>query len=247
MRLQAIGDARIALVEPDDGVEVEVLDVPELQRRSRLGWIAAAVFGAATVALALVLGLNRGPEPRVVHAAIPAPPDTVFHLDPLNPGAAVLSPDGSMIVFSARQVTGAYQLYLRSVSEGEAHALSGTDSGHYPFWSPDSEWIGFVAGGKLKKIKAAGGPALTICDAPDGKGGSWNADGVIVFAPESGTPLHRVAAVGGESTPITEFDLEAGDNSHRLPRFLPDGETSLVLGPQLLGRRQERGAGHRTR
>jgi eukaryotic-like serine/threonine-protein kinase len=226
-RLQAIGDARIALEEPEDEAQAAMEMVADQGNRSRLGWIAAAVFGVAAVALALVLGLSRGPEPRVIHAAIPTPPDTVFHLDPLNPGAAVLSPDGSMIVFSARQAAGAYQLYLRSVSEGEAHVLSGTDNGHYPFWSPDNEWIGFVADGKLRKIKAAGGPALTICDAPDGKGGSWNDDGVIVFAPESGTPLHRVAAVGGESTPITEFDLEAGDNSHRLPRFLPDGEHLL--------------------
>ena len=226
-RLQAIGDARIALEEPEDDVAAAVEVVADQGSRSRLGWMAAAVFAVATVALALVLGLNPGPEPRVVHAAIPAPPGKVFHLDPLNPGAAVLSPDGRIIVFSAREAEGRYQLYLRSVDEGEAHALSGTENGHYPFWSPDSEWIGFVAGGKLKKIKATGGPALTICDAPDGKGGSWNADGVIVFAPESGTPLHRVAAVGGESTPITEFDLEAGDNSHRLPRFLPDGKDLL--------------------
>ncbi len=226
-RLQAIGDARIALEEPEDEAQAAIEMVADLGNRSRLGWIAAAVFGVAALALAVVLGLDRGPEPRVIHAAIPAPPSTIFHLDPLNPGAAVLSPDGSMIAFSAQKATGAFQLYLRSVNEGEAHALSGTDNGHYPFFSPDSRWIGFVADGKLKKIKAAGGPALTICDAPDGKGGAWNADGVIVFAPEAGTPLHRVAAVGGESTPITELDLEAGDNSHRLPRFLPDGRHLL--------------------
>ena len=123
--------------------------------------------------------------------------------------------------------SGEFSLYLRSLDEGEARPLAGTDKGHYPFWSPDSQWIGFVAGGKLKKIKAAGGPALTICDAPDGKGGSWNSDGVIVFAPESGTPLHRVAAVGDESTPITELNFEASDNSHRLPRFLPNGHHLL--------------------
>jgi serine/threonine protein kinase/Tol biopolymer transport system component len=226
-RLQAIGDARIALEEPDEDAPVPVEAAVERRNRSRFGWITAAVFGVATVTLALVLGLSRGPDQRVIHAAIPAPPDTVFHLDPLNPGAAVLSPDGRMMVFTARKESGEFSLYLRSVDEGEARPLAGTDKGHYPFWSPDSQWIGFVADGKLRKIKAAGGPALTICDAPDGKGGSWNADGVIVFAPESGTPLHRVAAVGGESTPITELDLDAGDNSHRLPRFLPDGRHLL--------------------
>jgi Tol biopolymer transport system component len=227
MRLQAIGDARIALEEPDDEAEssVEVAAAP--QSRPRLAWAVAALLAVATLALAAALGLRNEPPPRLVHSAIPAPPDTVFHLDPLNPGAAVLSPDASKIVFSARRESGEYSLYLRSLDEGEARPLAGTDKGHYPFWSPDSQWIGFVAGGKLKKIKAAGGPALTICDAPDGKGGSWNEDGVIVFAPESGTPLHRVAAVGGESTPITELNHEASDNSHRLPRFLPDGHHLL--------------------
>ncbi len=226
-RLQAIGDARIALEEPEEEMahEVETIAVPK--GRSWLAWAAAAVFAVATIALALVLGLQQAPASRLVHAAIPAPSDTAFHLDSLNPGAAVLSPDGSMMVFSARKESTGFSLYLRSIAEGEARPLSGTDNGHYPFWSPDSRWIGFVAGGKLRKIKASGGPALTICEAPDGKGGSWNEDGVIVFAPESGTPLHRVASVGGESTPITELDIEAGDNSHRIPRFLPDGHHIL--------------------
>ena len=227
MRLQAIGEARIALEEPDDESVSATEVVAQPRGRSRLGWAAAAVFAVATVTLALVLGLREEPESRLVHAAIPAPEGTTFHLDPLNPGAAVLSPDGTMMVFSARKEPAGFSLYLRSTDEGEARPLSGTDSGHYPFWSPDSKWIGFVAGGKLKKIKASGGPALTICGAPDGKGGSWNEDGVIVFAPEAGTPLHRVAAVGGESTPITELDIEAGDNSHRIPRFLPDGHHIL--------------------
>jgi len=227
MRLQAIGDARIALEDPDDEPAPSADAAATAGRRTWIAWAAAAVFAVATIALAAALGLrNEAPE-RLIHAAIPAPPDTVFHLDPLNPGAAVLSPDGSMMTFSARDENGRFSLYLRSIGEGAARPLPGTDKGHYPFWSPDSAWIGFIADGKLKKIKATGGPALTICDAPDGKGGSWNSDGVIVFAPESGTSLHRVAAVGGESTPITELDLDAGDNSHRLPRFLPDGRHLL--------------------
>ncbi|MEX1310387.1 MAG: protein kinase [Candidatus Sulfomarinibacteraceae bacterium] len=227
MRLQAIGDARIALEEPDEEAVLSVEAAAAPPTRARLAWAVAAVLAIAAIALAAALGLRDEATSRLVHSAIPAPPDTVFHLDPLNPGAAVLSPDGRRVVFSARRESGEYSLYLRSLDEGEARPLAGTDKGHYPFWSPDSQWIGFVAEGKLKKIKAAGGPALTICDAPDGKGGSWNEDGVIVFAPESGTPLHRVAAVGGESTPITELNLEAGDNSHRLPRFLPDGHHLL--------------------
>jgi serine/threonine protein kinase/Tol biopolymer transport system component len=226
-RLQAIGDARIVLEDGADDVGAAAAESTPSRSRSRLGWIVAGVAVVAAAVLGSLLILVSGEEARIVRAAIPAPPGTVFHLDPLNPGVATVSPDGRNIVFSARDEAGNFMLYLRALDEGEAHALDGTDGGHYPFWSPDSRWIGFVAKGKLRKIQATGGPALTICDAPDGKGGTWNRDGVIVFAPDASTVLHRVAAVGGESTPITELDFERGDNSHRQPRFLPDGRHLL--------------------
>ncbi len=226
-RLQAIGDARIVLT---DGADAEMVGAVESVARpghSSLAWIAA---GAATV-VAAVLGalllFGGSKTNRVVRAAIPAPPGTVFHLEPFNPGVATLSPDGNLVAFSARDASREFKLYLRGIDESEAHALDGTDGGHYPFWSPDSRWIGFVANGKLRKVLATGGPVQTICNAPDGKGGSWNDDGVIVFTPDSGTPLYRVAAVGGEATPISELDLARGDNSHRQPRFLPDGRRVL--------------------
>ena len=222
-RLQAIGDARIAL---EEGAEEE----PELfvneakpAGRSSLSWIMAAAAAMAAVILGVLLWGEKSEEIRVVRSSIPAPPGTVFHLEALNPGPATISPDGCKLVFTARDDEGNYMLYLRALDESGAHALAGTEGGHYPFWSPDSEWIGFFAQGKMKKIKEHGGPPLTICEAADGKGGTWNAEGVIVFTPDSATMLHRVAAVGGESMPISELDLENGDNSHRQPRFLPDG------------------------
>jgi Tol biopolymer transport system component/aminoglycoside phosphotransferase (APT) family kinase protein len=226
-RLQAIGDARIALEEGEEAQSALPTTTVGVSRAPRLAWAAAAAAVCVAALLGILLWLGRGRQAPVVRAAIPPPPGTAFHLDPLNPGVATLSPDGRNIVFSAQDDTGKFMLYLRALDQGEAHALDGTDSGHYPFWSPDSRWIGFFADGKLRKIQATGGPALTICDAPYGKGGTWNRDGVIVFAPDASTVLHRVAAVGGESTPITELDLERGDNSHRQPRFLPDGRHLL--------------------
>ena len=142
----------------------------------------------------------------MVHAAIPAPPGTVFHLDPLNPGAAVLSPDGSMIVFSARKDTGAYQLYLRSVNEGEAHALSGTDNGHYPFWSPDSKSIGFFTPNNVRRVDLASRTAITVCETGAARGGTWTHDGRIIFSPRFRTPLVIVDAGGGDSEWLTELD-----------------------------------------
>jgi Tol biopolymer transport system component len=226
-RLQAIGDARIVLDEGEGDAPVAVAGSAEVPGRSLLAWIAAAAAGLLAAVLGILLWLGWDTHPGVVRASIPAPPGTAFHLDPLNPGVATVSPDGRQVAFSARDESGTFMLYLRALDAGEAHALDGTEGGHYPFWSPDSRWIGFVANGKLRKVPATGGPVQTICDAPDGKGGTWNSDGVIVFAPDASSTLHRVAAVGGDSTPITELDLERGDNSHRQPRFLPDGRHLL--------------------
>jgi len=226
-RLQAIGDARIVLTDGEDAEIVGVVESAAPIGHTRLAWIAAGVSAVAAVILGALLLFGGSDATRVVRAAIPAPPGKVFHLEPFNPGVATVSPDGNLVAFSARDALGEFRLYLRGVDEGEARALDGTDGGHYPFWSPDSRWLGFVAKGKLRKVPANGGPVQTICDAPDGKGGTWNRDGVIVFSPDSGTSLYRVAAVGGEATPISELDLARGDNSHRQPRFLPDGKSLL--------------------
>ena len=107
--------------------------------------------------------------------------------------------------------------------------LAGTEDAQYPFWSPDSKNLGFFAEGKLKKVSASGGQPLTLCDAPDGKGGSWSPEGVILFAPEATRPIQRVSQLGGEPVDVTAFDTERGDDSHRHPRFLPDGKHFLYL------------------
>jgi eukaryotic-like serine/threonine-protein kinase len=96
-----------------------------------------------------------------------------------------------------------------------------------PFWSPDSRSIGFFARGKLKKIDAAGGPTQTIADAAFPFGGTWNRDGVIVFAPNVGSPLLRLPAGGGAPTPATTFDQSRHDAVHGDPSFLPDGRHFL--------------------
>ena len=89
--------------------------------------------------------------------------------------------------------------------------------------------IGFFAGAKLKKIQATGGPPLTICDAPNARGGTWNQEGVILFTPNLNVPLHRVSASGGTPIPVTSLDPGKGDTTHRWPQFLPDGRHFLYL------------------
>ena len=148
----------------------------------------------------------------------------------LTAGPAVFSPDGSKIAFSATDSDGLVRLYVRSMDASQAHLLSGTEGAQYPFWSPDSRWVGFFTqvDGTLKKIDSAGGPPMTLCEATDGKGGTWNREGVVLFTPDSGSAIYRVSAAGGESVAVTEIDEEL-HNSHRHPRFLPDGRRFLFM------------------
>jgi Tol biopolymer transport system component len=106
-------------------------------------------------------------------------------------------------VFSGA-VEGRNQLLLRSLDSVTAQPLSGTEGGLYPFWSPDSRWIGFFADGKLKRIDIAGGTAQTIADAATGRGGSWNREDIILFAPTNVGGLYRVSASGGQVTEVTK-------------------------------------------
>jgi eukaryotic-like serine/threonine-protein kinase len=105
-----------------------------------------------------------------------------------------------------------------------AQAVPGTEDATYLFWSPDSTFIAYFVSGKLKKVALTGGPPQTVCDAPDGRGGTWSSGGVIVLSPGPGAPLMRVAAAGGTPTPLT---LGAVDGLHRYPAFLPDGKRFL--------------------
>ena len=112
---------------------------------------------------------------------------------------------------------------MRPLDSLTAQPLEGTDGASYPFWSPDSRFVGFFVPGKLKKIDILGGPPQTICDASSGRGGTWSREGVIVFASDVYGGLRRVASAGGASVAITELDRSRGQTSQRWPVFLPDG------------------------
>src|SRR5207253_1251496 len=110
--------------------------------------------------------------------------------------------------------------------------LQGTEAAGSPFWSPDSRFIGFFAGGKLKKVDLLGAPPLTLCDAATVGGGTWNREGVILFAVGSG-PLLRVGLGGGPVQPVTELDKSREETAHLRPYFLPDGKHFLFLARSL--------------
>jgi len=140
-----------------------------------------------------------------------------------------LSPDGTRLVFVARDASGRNLLWLRQMDSLTAQALPETENPGFPFWSPDGRSIAFFADGKLKRIEVAGGPTQTLCDAPVGRGGSWSREGVIVFSPVTDGPIYRVSASGGPATAVTRLDPKRGESSHRWPFFLPDGRHFLYL------------------
>ncbi|MGD8439971.1 MAG: protein kinase [Holophagae bacterium] len=233
-RLQAIGDARVLLEEyvaDPDGFAVPPVEGVTVGGRGARWWVLplALVLLVGAVAAGYLAHRPAPVEARVVRFTIDAPAETSYHLDPVSPGPVAISPDGRALVFSARGPEGVPMLYRRQLDVGVARPLAGTEGAQYPFWSPDSRSVGFFADAKLKKVDADGGPAISLCDAPYGKGGAWSPTGVIVFAPSYDTPLHVVPEAGGESATLTGFDADRGDNSHRHPRFLPDGRHFLYL------------------
>ena len=170
----------------------------------------------------------RKPE-RIFRSSLPPPEGTNFWLEANGPGPVVVSPDGRQVAFTAADAAGKINLYVRALDAREARMLSGTEGAMYPFWSPDGRSLGFFTSGKLKTIEASGGSPQTICGAPEGKGATWSPAGVIVFTPGPTSPLFKVSEKGGETTAVTKLDASRGDDSHRHPRFLPDGKHFLYV------------------
>ena len=230
-RLQAIGEARIVLEGPmaAERSGTEVPPQAEARPTQQAGWVTAGVLAVALAGLAAWVWWPR-PKP-VEFGAVRltvAPPEgaTLTSNGPNSPQVSV-SPDGRYVVFVADENGKGRNLWIRALGSLTAQKLDRTDDARFPFWSPDSQNIAFFADGKLKRIPVSGGSPLTICDAADPDGGTWNRDGVIVFASEINGPLHRVLAAGGVSAPVTMLDAAQQETGHIFPQFLPDGQRFL--------------------
>jgi eukaryotic-like serine/threonine-protein kinase len=198
---------------------------PAKPNRAWMSIAAAASLLSVALAVTLFLATRPAGEPAAIRFIVRPPDKTNFESgvqDNTGAAAGAISPDGRRLAFTARDAAGKIQLWVRPLDALTAQPLSGTDGAGWPFWSPDSKWIGFFAQGKLKKIDITGAPPQIICDAPNGRGGAWNKGGVIVFAPGNPSTLSRVSAAGGEPATLTK--LIPGQTGHRLPAFLPDGK-----------------------
>ncbi len=203
-RFQTATDLAFALeaLSTDSGGQPLAAIVPRRRTREVVAW-AAAVLLLLVLLVALpftVAHLREVPaETPTVRFSVFPPQDAEFPpAADVDAQAPAVSPDGRWLAFPAQRLPGPILLWVRSLDSLGARALTGTDGGNGPFWSPDSRFIAFFAEGKLKKVEISGGPVQTLCDAPGGQGGTWNRDGIIVFAATgSGGVLSRVSAAGG--------------------------------------------------
>ncbi|HSB35480.1 MAG TPA: protein kinase, partial [Thermoanaerobaculia bacterium] len=195
--------------------------------REGAAWVVA---GLSVLALILfsTSGRRAAPARRMRFSMLP-PENSAFNFSSSSPGPIALSPDGSRAVFGVRDAAGKELLWVRPLDSLAAEPLAGTEGATYPFWSPDGRSIGFFADGKLRRIDSSGGPAQSLCDAPSGRGGTWNREDVILFAPDDAGPLFRVSSSGGKAAPVTRVDPSRPGATHRWPQFLPDGRHFLFL------------------
>jgi len=184
---------------------------------SRWPWIAA--FSVATLAFLGVTAMYF----RATPPEQPVLTTSILPLDKARFNEIAISPDGKLLAFAAT-TEGKRQLWVRPLDANAAHALDGTEQAQYPFWSPDSRWIGFFADRKLKKVQAAGGTAQTLCNAIAGNGGTWNPEGVIVYG-ALGMGLWRVPAQGGAPVQLVTGEFGRG------PVILPGGRRYLYYSP----------------
>ena len=231
-RLQAIGDARIAIEEVLSGASQDLASAVEMRTaawRRALPWAVAPV-AVILAALFAAKYFTRNPQPLpAIVSQITSPPNTRFVFTGINPGPPTLSPDGKWLVFSAVSSDGRQLLWVRPLNSAAAKPLDGTDGATFPFWSVDSRSVGFFANGKLNRLDVSGGPPLALCDIAIGRGGTWGADGTILFTPNVSSPVFRIAASGGTPQQVTTLNGTLNERSHRWPQFLPDNKHFLFF------------------
>ncbi|MDQ5856880.1 MAG: protein kinase, partial [Acidobacteriota bacterium] len=196
--------------------------------RGQLAWIVAALLAVA-LAASLLRGL-RQPEPRKpIRFSIPPPEQREFARIPEGNSLA-LSPNGETLAMIVR-TAGRNSLWVRRLDALAPDEIEATEGAISPFWSPDSRFIGFFAGGKLRKISAGGGPPQALCDSASGNGATWGRDGTILFVEWSGgrEGIYRVSSEGGVPARLTLDEQSKEKGLDGWPFFLPDGRHFLYV------------------
>ena len=191
--------------------------------RSRRTAVIAIVALASLVIASVLLWSRHYPPPwqNAVRLSLGLPQGVSLQRNWHPFEGMALSPDGEMLAFSATDASGQSALWIRPLSSTEARKMVESQGALLPFWSPDSQFVGFWAGGKLKKIRRSGGPPEVICSVAEIAQGAWSPDGTILFARAINSPINRVSPDGANATPATS--LLPGQVSHMWVQFLPGG------------------------
>jgi len=194
-------------------------------RSTRHRWLlipAAALLVALVVVAGFFIRRSRdhavATTANAVRFTMPYPEGT----EAIDGAQFAISPDGRNIVVAARSVEGPSRLWLRRLQALDWQQLPNTEQASYPFWSPDSQHIGFFADRRLKRIDLGNALTQVVCEAADGHGGAWGTRNEIVFAPGAAGPLFRVAASGGAPQQITTLEAGRMETAHVWPQFLAD-------------------------
>jgi len=204
--------------------EAKPQNLPGARRnRGLVRWLVVAIL--VLLALLAATQLRRAPATaKLVRSSLMPPAGYSF-----APYNFSLSPDGTRLAFVTIELDGKQTLWVKAMSSTAGQQLGGTEGAKYPFWSADSESIGFATDHNLKTVNLKTSEVRVVCEAQLFVGGTWNANNVIVFAPGVAQVLYRVPATGGTPTPVTRLPRERSGQAHRWPSFLPDGKHFLYL------------------
>jgi serine/threonine protein kinase len=229
-RFQSAHDLKLQLKWISEG-NTSVAKPSEQRRTQREGILMAVACTLVLLIIAsVILWRTSRPTKQIAYFSAPLP---------FSARDLAVSPNGRTVAVVGRDSERKNLLWIYEPGAPQAKAIPNTEGANFPFWSPDGKSLGFFADGRLKRLDLSGGPVQTLCEAPTGRGGAWNKDGVIVFTPSGqlGFGLYRIAASGGTPTQITFPDREHAEDSHRWPVFLPDGNHFLYLAMDLSGRK----------
>jgi len=230
-RLQTVHDVKLQLKWIKESAATSTLASVPAPRKSwdRVGWMAAGLLLLLSLASvsAWWLRSHEAQAPMYFNSSVP-----------FSAAYVTLSPDGRTLALIAySDQANKNVIWIQQVGGRGATVLAGTEGASYPFWAPSGRSLGFFADGKLKTIEASSGrSAQAIADAPFGRGGTWNRDGVILFTPDAWSGLYRIPSSGGSPVAVTKPDVSQFQVSNRWPVFLPDGRHFLYLACNFSGR-----------
>jgi eukaryotic-like serine/threonine-protein kinase len=221
-RFQSARDLSFALGALSGSDSTGAAKITDLPRKQPLPlWMAAAAVLVAACAVTWFVARKSSPPVRM-QFAIPVPAE-VSHI--------ALSNDGTMLAFVApEENSGIPMIYVQRIGSPSATLLPGTEGASYPFWSPDAAYLAFYASNRLMKVPVSGGTPQFLASALDGRGGSWGTRGVIIYTPNVAISIWRVNADGTGAAPVTDAIFMKGEQTHRWPVFLPDGNHFLFWG-----------------